>query len=130
MLDLFYSCKNHSGVLPNRKSRIFNNIKSGFTLVEVIITLSIVAIVASLAIPSLIGYIDTSKEKAAVTECRSVVTAAQYLANDEYDENGTTGASLVSHITEADIFKMADRCKTKCGICDKPRIYAGETGVL
>lgn len=112
MLDLFYSCKNHSGLLPNRKSRIFNNIKSGFTLVEVIITLSIVAIVASLAIPSLIGYIDTSKEKAAVTECRSVVTAAQYLANDEYDENGTTGASLVSHITEADILKMAEEGNT------------------
>lgn len=112
MLDLFYSCKNHSGLLPNRKSRIFNNIKSGFTLVEVIITLSIVAIVASLAIPSLIGYIDTSKEKAAVTECRSVVTAAQYLANDEYDENGTTGASLVSHITEADILKMAEEENT------------------
>lgn len=112
MLDLFYSCKNHSGLLPNRKSRIFNNIKSGFTLVEVIITLSIVAIVASLAIPSLIGYIDISKEKAAVTECRSVVTAAQYLANDEYDENGTTGASLVSHITEADILKMAEEENT------------------
>lgn len=112
MLDLFYSCKNHTGLLPNRKSRIFNNIKSGFTLVEVIITLSIVAIVASLAIPSLIGYIDTSKEKAAVTECRSVVTAAQYLANDEYDENGTTGASLVSHITEADILKMAEEENT------------------
>lgn len=67
---------------------------------------------ASLAIPSLIGYIDTSKEKAAVTECRSVVTAAQYLANDEYDENGTTGASLVSHITEADILKMAEEENT------------------
>lgn len=112
MLDLFYSCKNNSGLLPDGKSRKFNNIKSGFTLVEVIITLSIAAIVASLAIPSLIGYIDTSKEKAAVTECRSVVTAAQYLANDEYDENGTTGASLVSHITEAEILKLAEEENT------------------
>lgn len=112
MLDLFYSDKDVSGSESDRKRRIASNIKSGFTLVEVIITLSIVAIVASLAIPSLIGYIDTSREKIAVAECRTVVTAAQYLANDEYDENGTTGASLASYITEADILKLAEEENT------------------
>lgn len=90
------------------KRKRTNNIKGGFTLVEVVITLSIVAIMASLLIPSLIGYIDSSKEKVAVAECRSVVTAAQYLANDEYDENGTTGDSLASYITEADILALAE----------------------
>lgn len=100
MIDLF----NKSKMKSNRKF----NIKNGFTLVEVVITLSIVAIVASIGIPSLIGYIDSSREKIAVAECRSVVTAAQYLANDEYDEHGTTGDLLVSYITEADILKLAE----------------------
>lgn len=90
------------------KRKRTNNIKGGFTIVEAIITLSIVAIMASLLIPSLIGYIDSSKEKVAVAECRSVVTAAQYLANDEYDEHGTTGSTLVSYITEADILALAE----------------------
>lgn len=100
MLDLLCNSK--------MKLKIKSNIKSGFTLVEVIITLSAVAIIASLSIPSLIGYVDSSREKAAVAECRSVVTAAQYLADDEYDEHGTTGDSLVSYITEADILKLAE----------------------
>lgn len=90
------------------KRKRTNNIKGGFTLVEVVIVLAVVAIMASLLIPSLVGYIDSSKEKVAVAECRSVVTAAQYLANDEYDENGTTGDSLVSYITEADILALAE----------------------
>lgn len=100
MLNSLYTSK----IKQKRK----NNIKSGFTLVETVIVLAVVAIMASLLIPSLVGYIDSSREKVAVAECRSVVTAAQYLANDEYDENGTTGDSLALYITEADILALAE----------------------
>lgn len=106
MLDSFYKGKKRLSRKLNNSE--MHNIKSGFTLVEVVIVLAVVAIIASLVIPSLIGYIDSSKEKVAVAECRSVVTAAQYLANDEYDEHGTTGDSLASFITEADILALAE----------------------
>lgn len=110
MLDLFYKSKRQLD--HNGKNKLIYNIKNGFTLVEIVIVLTIIAIMATLTIPSLIGYIDSSKEKIAVAECRSVVTAAQYLANDEYDEYGTTGDTLKNNITEAAILTLAEEENT------------------
>mgnify|MGYP000945501147 CR=1 FL=1 len=44
------------------------NQKHGFTLVELIVVLTILVILASLLIPSLTGYIRKAKEKAIITE--------------------------------------------------------------
>lgn len=74
--------------------------KKGFTLVEVIIVLVILAILAAILIPSLVGYIDKANEKASIATCRSFVMAAQTIGSETYGEHGSL-STYVSTKTEA-----------------------------
>lgn len=62
----------------------------GFTLVEIIVVLVILAILVSAMIPALTGYIDKANQKTAIAEARNVVTATQTLASEEYAMHGVT----------------------------------------
>lgn len=75
----------------------------GFTLVELIVVLVILAILAATLIPALTGYIDKANEKSGISECRSCVMAAQTLATEEYAK-GNKPTTLDSDA----ILKLAD----------------------
>ena len=63
--------------------KIFKN-RRGFTLVELIIVLVILAILASLLIPALTGYIDRAKRDQVVAETRMLHEAVQTVASEAY----------------------------------------------
>lgn len=50
--------------------------RSGFTLVELIVVLVILGVLATFAVPALTGYIDSAKEKQAVSEAQACVMTA------------------------------------------------------
>ena len=65
----------------------YKTIKSagGYTLVELMITAAVIAMLAAIAIPSYNGYIDTSKHAAALTNAELL----QPFVDNYYYENGT-----------------------------------------
>lgn len=60
--------------------------KRGFTLVELIVVLVILAILAAILIPSFSSYIRKADQRSAVSECRSCVLSAQTLFSEAYAE--------------------------------------------
>ena len=61
--------------------------QKGFTLVELIVVLVILAIMAALLAPALLGYIDKARYSKYLEECRSISTAMQAV-NDELYAKG------------------------------------------
>lgn len=71
------------------EDNIKENLKSGFTLVELIVVLVILAILSALLIPALTGYIDKAQDKQLLLEARAVLEAAQTIASEEYADKKT-----------------------------------------
>lgn len=63
------------------------NKKKGFTLVELIVVLAILAILAAMLVPALTGYIDKANEKKVVAAARQYEIAAQTVVSDAYAAN-------------------------------------------
>lgn len=78
----------------------------GFTLVELIVVLVILAILIALLVPALTGYIDKANQKAAMTECRQVVVAAQTTASELYGKDEFSFAKM-NELTD-DILTLAE----------------------
>lgn len=76
----------------------------GFTLVELIVVMVILAILAALLVPSLTGYIDKANNNAAIVEARQVLTAAQTISTEYYlTKDGKTATALSTTNTKYDI---------------------------
>lgn len=76
------------------------NKKKGFTLVELIVVLAILAILAAMLVPALTGYIDKANEKKAVAAARQYAIAAQSVVADAYAAN--------DKVTKIDVTAVAE----------------------
>ena len=70
--------------------------RKGFTLVEMIVVLLILAVVTSMAVPAFSRQIDDAKEKKAVTEAQACVTAGTGLGAQLYSKARSTALQNVS----------------------------------
>ncbi|MEF9852933.1 MAG: prepilin-type N-terminal cleavage/methylation domain-containing protein [Hydrogenoanaerobacterium sp.] len=64
--------------------RFLHKNKNGFTLVEVIVVVTILAVMAAIFMPSLTGYIDTVREKQAINEANTMLVNLQAYISETY----------------------------------------------
>lgn len=81
--------------------------KRGFTLIELIIVIAILAILAAILVPSMMGIVRDSRESVAKTNARSVYSAAHqaYISisvegEAPAAEDPSTDADLLAKVTE------------------------------
>lgn len=89
----------------NRKKNIM-----GFTLVELIVVLVILAILATFTIPAMLGFVEDARSKASITLTREVYTAAQSAAAEIYAQLGNLD---VSGNSNSNITLIKERVGTK-----------------
>ena len=70
--------------------------KRGFTLIEIIVVVVILAVLMAVAVPSVLKYINTADEAPALTECHAIVTASQKRVLDNYSKTREDVYSLSS----------------------------------
>ena len=81
----------------------------------------ILAILAAILVPALLGWIDKAKEKQLVLNARSAYMAAQTLASEEY---GKAAPNRDANVTKAKVYELADLDGTTCSFSWK---YVGTT---
>lgn len=97
---------------------------SGFTLVELIVVLVILATLAALLVPSLTGYIDKARQNAVIAKARAVLVASQAVVTEAYadgklvlDKNGVGYSELdkdTAHAMAKEIMALAEITEDEC----------------
>ena len=76
----------NTGLKGKRINHKSNASLKGFTLVELIVVLVILTIIAAVAVPAMLGYTDSAKEKEYISDAESAYNAAQAALTDLYND--------------------------------------------
>lgn len=95
--------------------------KKGFTLIELIIVIAIIAILAAVTVPRLSGFRDSAKEKADIANAKVIVnTVSVLLANGDISDVSATSGDLNNERTDADVTKYTSVDKIEAALQDVP----------
>lgn len=92
--------------------------QEGFTLVELIVVLVILAILAAFTIPAMLGFVEDAKGKAAIAEAREVYVAAQAIATENSQDPYSSLSEKLPQILNGDI--MIEKDQILVGVGEKP----------
>lgn len=107
-------------------------IKNGFTLIEVLIVVTIIGILSAVAIPSYYKYTADAQESACISEVKGYSNHIYYLLNDQDDSTVTTAPnpSACVSITDATgwqsdtaqpiiaIAKLPSKARIECNVAN------------
>lgn len=103
--------------------KIRTNSKKGFTLVELIVVLVILAVMAAMLVPALTGYIDEARKKKDYNAASEVLTAAQAVVAEYYgnpgtnvDSNGNPTPALAGTYVDAQDTRIAQLAGINCSV--------------
>lgn len=106
---------------------------NGFTLVEVIVVMAILAILAALFVPALTKYIDTADKISIKSEAKYVLTAAQTTASEFYAQAKTKtmarGSNLQNYLNSEPVIKEIMELSEMPGELSDIVIHDGETKI-
>ena len=90
---------------------------AGFTLVELLIAVAVIAILLAVAVPSLLGYTARASTAAAQANVRSALPAVQGYFADHDSYAGMTVAALHSYDTAVELDPLVAARQTGNGYC-------------
>lgn len=80
----------------------------GFTLVELLATMAVLAVLMLLAIPNVIGVVQNNKNKTYIEDAKKLVTLAEYKINSDPNVKPSTGKSVCLYMEYLDLSKELD----------------------
>ncbi|MGC8724289.1 MAG: prepilin-type N-terminal cleavage/methylation domain-containing protein [Acidobacteriota bacterium] len=101
--------------------------QKGFTLIELLIVVAIIGIIAAIAIPNLLSAIQRAKQKRAMSEVRTIATAAQSYATDTNIYPIQTAGPLVSGAAAVNLTPDYVKVIPNPDPWNTPYYYAGTT---